>query len=73
MTEALQQLSQYNFLSILILIFLLMSAIVTAVTLIGKFSEIIKRPVSWVRKKNEDHEILIKTAQSLNELRFKKD
>ena len=51
MTEALQQLSQYNFLSILILIFLLMSAIVTAVTLIGKFSEIIKRPVSWVRKK----------------------
>ena len=73
MTEALQQLSQYNFLSILILIFLLMSAIVTAVTLIGKFSEIIKRPVSWVRKKNEDHELLIKTAQSLNALRVKQD
>ena len=73
MTEALQQLSQYNFLSILILIFLLMSAIVTAVMLIGKFSEIIKRPVSWVRKKNEDHELLIKTAQGLNELRVKQD
>lgn len=73
MTEALQQLFQYNFLSILILIFLLMSVIVTAVTLIGKFSEIIKRPVSWVRKKNEDHELLIKTAQSLNALRVKQD
>lgn len=73
MTEALQQLSQYNFLSMLILIFLLMSAIVTAVMLIGKFSEIIKRPVSWVRKKNEDHELLIKTAKSLNELRVKQE
>ena len=73
MTEALQQLSQYNFLSVLILIFLLMSAVVTAVMLIGKFSEIIKRPVSWVRKKNEDHELLIKTAQGLNELRAKQD
>lgn len=68
MTEALQQLSQYNFLSVLILIFLIISVIVTAVTLIGKFSEIIKKPVSWVRKKNEDHELLIKTSEGLNQV-----
>ena len=37
MIEALQQLSQYNFLSVLILIFLIISVIVTAATLIGIF------------------------------------
>lgn len=73
MTEALQQLSKYNFLSILILIFLLMSIVITATTLIGKFSEIVGKPVKWIRKKNEDHELLIKTAQGLNELRVKQD
>lgn len=73
MTEALQQLSQYNFLSVLILIFLLMSIVITATTLIGKFSEIVGKPVKWIRKKNEDHELLIKTAQGLNELRVKQE
>lgn len=73
MTEALQQLSKYNFLSILILIFLLMSIVITATTLIGKFSEIVGKPVKWIRKKNEDHELLIKTAQGLNELRVKQE
>lgn len=73
MIEALQQLSKYNFLSILILIFLLMSIVITATTLIGKFSEIVGKPVKWIRKKNEDHELLIKTAQGLNELRVKQE
>lgn len=73
MTEALQQLSQYNFISVLILIFLFISVVVTAATLIGKFSEIIKRPVSWVRKKNEDHELLVQTANGLNELKQKQE
>lgn len=73
MIEALRQLSQYNFLSILILIFLIISTVVTTATMIGKFSEIINKPVKWIRKKNEDHELLITTAQGLNELRIKQE
>lgn len=41
-------------------LFLIMSGIIAMYTIIGKFSEIIKRPVSWVRKKNEDHDMLLK-------------
>lgn len=68
MTEALQQLSQYNFVSILILIFLIISIVVTFATLLGKFLEIIGKPIKWVSKKNEDHELLIKTTEGLQQM-----
>ena len=71
--EQIEQFMSINFSSFFILCFVFMSGVVGIFTLIGKFSEIIKRPVSWVRKKNEDHELLIKTAQSLNELRAKQE
>ena len=71
--EQIEQFMSINFSSFFILCFIFMSGVVGIFTLIGKFSEIIKRPVSWVRKKNEDHELLIKTAQSLNELRVKQE
>lgn len=71
--EQIEQFMSIDFSSFFILCFIFMSGVVGIFTLIGKFSEIIKRPVSWVRKKNEDHELLIKTAQSLNELRAKQE
>lgn len=71
--EQIEQFMNIDFSSFFILCFIFMSGVVGIFTLIGKFSEIIKRPVSWVRKKNEDHELLIKTAQGLNELRVKQD
>lgn len=71
--EQIEQFMNIDFSSFFILCFIFMSGVVGIFTLIGKFSEIIKRPVSWVRKKNEDHELLIKTAQSLNELRVKQE
>ena len=71
--EQIEQFMSIDFSSFFILCFVFMSGVVGIFTLIGKFSEIIKRPVSWVRKKNEDHELLIKTAQSLNELRAKQE
>lgn len=57
--------------SLVITAFLIMSAIISMFTVIGKFSEIIGRPVKWVRKNNEDHELLIKTSQNLNALQNK--
>ena len=56
MTEALQQLSQVDLFSFLIILFLIITIFVSAATLIGKASEIIGKPVKWVKKRNNDHE-----------------
>lgn len=60
-----------DFSSILASLFIILSAIIAMITMIGKFSEIIGKPVLWVKKKNEDHELLIVTAQNLSALQHK--
>lgn len=45
-----------------------MAAIIAMIEIIGKFSTIIGKPVKWVKNKNEDHELLIKTSNGLDEL-----
>ena len=50
-----------------------MSGVIGITVLIGKFSEIIGKPVKWVKNRSEDHELLIKTAQGLNELKEKQE
>lgn len=69
MTEALQTLSQVDLFSFFIILFLIITVFVSGATLIGKASEIIGKPVKWVRDKNEDHELLIKTTESLNAMK----
>lgn len=48
-----------------------MSAAIAAFSIIGKFSEIIGKPVKWVRKKNHDHELLMDMIKSLSSLQHK--
>lgn len=50
-----------------------MASVIAMVDIIGKFSSVIGKPVKWVKKKNEDHELLIKTTQGLNELSKRHD
>lgn len=52
-------------------IFVIMSAVISCYTVIGKFSEIIGKPVKWVKDKQNDHELLIKTSQNLYALQKK--
>ena len=52
-------------------LFLFMSGLVAMSSVIGKFSILIGRPVKWVRSKNEDHQLLIKTSQNLSLLQEK--
>lgn len=54
-------------------IFIIMSGIIAMATIIGKFSEIIGRPVKWVKNQNKDHELLLQTAKNLAELQRKHD
>lgn len=69
--EAIINLLNQDISSLIMGIFIVMSGIITAVSIIGRFSEIIGKPVKWIRKKNADHELLTQTCQELNFLREK--
>lgn len=46
----------------------LLSGALAVLTLLTKFFDCIHRPVKWLRGKNEDHELILKTMDSLNGL-----
>ena len=56
-----------DFVSWIIISFAILSVIVAMCAVIKKFCEIIGMPVKWVRKKNADHELLMQTAEKMNE------
>lgn len=66
--DAITLLFKQDITSLILGIFIIMSAAIAAVSIIGKFSEIIGKPVKWVRKKNNDHELLADTIKSLSML-----
>lgn len=51
--------------------FVVMAGIISMYVIIGKFSEMIGKPVKWVRQRKEDHELLVKTVQNLDTLQKK--
>lgn len=57
-----------DWIALILSIFIAMAGIIAIVTIIGKFSEIIKKPVWWVKKKNEDHNLIIENAKAIQEL-----
>ena len=59
---------EINLNSLIQSLFILMSAVISSVAIIGKFSEIIGRPVKWVRDKNKDHELTLQNTQAIKEL-----
>lgn len=69
--DAITLLFKQDITSLILGIFIIMSAAIAAFSIIGKFSEIIGKPVKWVRKKNHDHELLMDTIKSLSSLQHK--
>lgn len=69
--EEIHQLSQLNLPSLLLSSFAVLAAFLAMADLIGRLSELIGRPVLWVRRRSEDHELLLQTSQSLIELEKK--
>lgn len=61
------ELLQTNIFPIILGIFVIMSGIITMYTIIGKFSEIIGKPVKWVKDKKKDHEILMDVCKKVDE------
>lgn len=69
--DAFKELLQINFVSFFIAGFVILTFIVSAVQLIGKFSKIVGKPFKWVKKKDEDHELLVNTINKVNDLETK--
>jgi len=69
MEAAILSVMQLDIVSIVIGIFIIISAIVSSVTLISKFCEIIGKPVKWFQGKNKDHDILMTTVKGEEELK----
>lgn len=67
--EAIIELLKQDISSLISGIFILMSGIIAMVSIIGRFSEMIGKPVRWIEAKNKDHNLIIKTADELNELK----
>ena len=69
--SAITELFKLDFPTIVIGIFVILSGIIAVYEIIGKFSKIIGKPVKWVCEKDDDHKLLITTANGLEELRKK--
>lgn len=66
--DTIKNLLNVDFVSFLMVCFIIMSGVISVATIIGKFSEIIGKPVKWVKKHSEDRELLIKTSEGLNQM-----
>lgn len=68
MVEAIKEMFQLDFAAIVLAIFIIMSGVIAMYTIIGKFSQVIGKPVAWVRKKNEDHDKIKKLEDEMKKL-----
>ena len=66
--DTIKNLLDVDFVSFLIVCFIIMSGVISVATIIGKFSEIIGKPVKWVKKYSKDRELLIKTSEGLHQM-----
>lgn len=59
--------------SVILSLFVILFGMVTIFELIGKLSVYLDKPVRWVRKKNEDHEAIVKLAENLDAIKKQQD
>lgn len=66
--EAIEKLFKLDITSVIMGIFIIMIAIISIHKIIGEFSSIIGRPVSWVRQREEIKELAMKNVEQINTL-----
>ncbi len=69
--DAIVNLLELDISSLIFSLFILMSGTISLAAMIGKFSEMIGKPVSWIAKRNQDHEITLQNARAIKELSAK--
>jgi len=60
---------QVDFKTLILYIFAIVFFVVTVAEVIGKFSVVIGKPVVWMRKRKEDHELIISIANEVKALK----
>ena len=71
--DAIRDLFELDLASVIKATFIIMSGVIAMYTIIGKFSEVIGKPVKWVKQKEIDHNLLEKNRNDIKELRDKHD
>lgn len=66
--EIITELFKLDFSSLFIGFFIILSSVIAIYEIIGKFSTIIGKPVKWIRKKDNDHELLLQTVERVETL-----
>ena len=66
--EAIKELLSLDFTAVILTVFVIMSGIIAMYSIIGKFSEIIGKPVKWVKQRQLDHDLLEKNKNDIKEL-----
>ena len=66
--EAIKALFELDFTAVILTVFIIMSGIIAMYTIIGKFSEIIGKPVRWVKQRQVDHDLLEKNKNDIKKL-----
>lgn len=69
--ETITKLFELDLISVITGLFLIISATVSTITLLGKFSEMVGKPFKWVKNQNKDHELLMGVINSVGELSAK--
>lgn len=71
--EIIRELTQINYLSVIISIFIVLFGAVTIIEVIGKISVYIGKPVRWIRNKNKDHETIDHITNAIDEIKKQQD
>lgn len=66
--DGLKALLELDFTAFILAVFVVMSGVISVYTIIGKFSEVIGKPVKWVRQRQVDHDLLEKNKRDIKNL-----
>ena len=66
--EAINELSKLDLYATIIGVFVILAVIISIYEISKKTCEIFNIPVKWIKKKNEDHELIIENARHISEL-----
>lgn len=69
--DTFEKLLEIDFPQFVLWAFAILIAVLAGLDIIGRVSEYIDKPVKWVKNRKIDHDLLIATAQALNELKDK--
>lgn len=69
--DKIEAIKNIDFVSWVIIGFMIMSAVIAGYEIVCKFSEIVKRPIGKAKQRKKDHELLAQTIQDLKALHDK--